>query len=455
MVARMRGKRVASIQASGVSGSGLDVNGLVSQLMAAERAPNDQRFRSKENTITTKLSALGSIKSSLAALRDSLDALGSADSLAGRSVENPGSGSFRVTAGQGATLGNYSIEVISLASTHKLASSLYSSGPSSDFGNGNLTISQGADSFSFAVGSGTTLAQLVDLINNDPNNTGVNASLLTTAAGSRLVLSASEPGVSSEISLTGKGSLDVFTSGFTEAMPASDAVVKIDGITLTSGSNILEDVIEGLTITLLNAQPGSTFNVGVTYDRAGAREKLDDFVKKYNAFTATAQRTRAFDPGSNTAGPLIADSAVRSMEMQLRREITEPTLSAPAEFNSVLALGFKFDRNGRLSVDETRFSAALEANLEEVTDVFTAADGLVPRMRELVNAQLDSDGMINVRTESLNASRKRLQDDRQRAELRLEMIERRYRDQFIALDQMLLQMQSMNNSLAQLGIGAR
>lgn len=445
---------MASIQASGVSGSGLDVNSLVSQLMAAERAPIDQRFRTKENTITTKLSALGSIKSALSSLRDSLDVLGSAESLAGRSVENPGSSAFRVTAGSGAALGNYSIEVVSLASTHKLSSMLYASGPTSEFGNGNLTITQGADSFSFAVGSGTTLAQLVDLINEDPNNTGVTASLLTTSDGSRLVLSASEPGSAGEISLSGTGSLDTFIAGVTEAMPASDAVVTIDGITVTSSSNVLEDVIEGLTITLLSAQPGSTFNMGVTYDRVGAREKLDDFVKKYNAFAATAQRTRAYDPSSNTAGPLIADSAVRTMEMRLRRELTEPTLSAPPEFNSILALGFKFDRDGRLSVNETQFQAALDANLEEVTDVFTATDGLVPRMRELIDAQLDSEGMINVRTESLNASKKRLQDDRDRAELRLEMIERRYRDQFIALDQMLLQMQNMNQSLAQLGIGA-
>jgi flagellar hook-associated protein 2 len=423
--------------------------------MAAERAPIDQRFKTKETAITTKLSALGSIKSALAALQDSLDDLASAESLAGRSIENPGSGSFRVTAGEGAALGNYSIEVISLASAHKLSSAVYAGGAGSTFGNGNLTITQGAESFSFAVGSGTTLSELVDLINNDPDNTGVSASLLTTAEGARLVLTASEPGSSNEISLSGTGDLGDFIDGFSEAMPATDAVVKIDGITVTSASNLLEDVIEGLTINLLSANPGTTFNVGVTYDRVGAREKLDDFVKKHNAFAATAQRTRAYDPGSNTAGPLIADSAVRSMEMQLRREVTAPTLSAPAEFNSVLALGFRFDRNGRLSVDETKFQAALEANLEEVTAVFTAADGVVPRMRELVNAQLDSEGMINVRTESLNSSKKRLQDDRQRVELRLEMIERRYRDQFIALDQMLLQMQSMNNSLAQLGIGAR
>jgi flagellar hook-associated protein 2 len=432
----------------------LDVNGLVSQLMAAERAPIDRRFTTKETEITTKLSALGSIKSALAALQDSLDALGSTGSLAGRSIENPGSSSFRVTAGGEATLSNYAIEVVSLASRQKLSSAAYAGGAGSTVGNGNLTITQGAESFSLTVGAGTTLGELVDLINNDPNNTAVSASLLTTQEGARLILTASETGLSNEISLSGTGALGGFINGFAEVMPAADAVVKIDGITVTSASNVLDNVIAGLTINLLSANPGTTFNVGVTYDRVGLREKLDDFVKKYNSFATTAKATRAYDPGSDTAGPLIGDSAVRSMEMQLRREVTAPTVSAPAEFNSLLALGLRFDRNGRLSIDETKFQAALETNLEEVTDVLTAADGLVPRMQVLVEAQLDTGGMINVRSESLNDSRKRLENDRERAELRLEMIERRYRNQFIALDQMLLQMQGMNNSLAQLGTGA-
>ena len=440
---------MSTIRAGGLSGSGLDVNSLVSQLVAAERAPLDQRIRSRENTINTRLSAFSTLRSALANVKSALESLRTGETLAGRTATLSDTSAFRTSFGTGSVAGNYAIEVLSLAGTHKMASAVYPDS-SSTFGNGNLTISQGAESFSFSVGSGTTLAQLVNLINNDPQNTGVTASLMTTSEGTRLILSATEAGASNAITLSGTGGLPGFTDGFTVNATGSDAVVNIDGITVTSPTNTLTNVIQGLTLTLTAAKPGTVITMGVASDVAGSEDRLRKFVNEYNNFVGVARRLRAFDANANSAGPLIADSAVRNIEMALRREITAPTGSAPANFDSVLAMGFRFGNDARLSINESRFKAALNERLEDVVKVFSASDGLVARLDALITGQLASDGAIQSRTDTLTSRRRQLEADKLNVETRMAAVEKRYRKQFVALDQVLTQMQGMSSSIAKL-----
>lgn len=438
-----------AIQATGMGASGLDVNSLVSQLVAAERAPLDQRIRTRETTITTKLSAFSTLKGALSNVKAALQALKSGDTLAGRTANLTDSSAFRVSFGSGSVTGNYAIEVLSLASTHKMSSALFPSA-SAEPGNGNLTITQGAESFSFSVGSGTTLAQLVETINTHPDNTGVNATLMTTSDGVRLLLSSTEGGTDHAITLSGTGSLDTFSTGFTVNSTGSDAVVKIDGVTVTSATNTLTNVIDGVTLTLTSAKPGTVINFGVQADTAGAEDRLRKFVTEYNNYVSTSRRLRAFDASSNAAGPLIADSLVRNIEMALRRELTARTNSASPDFDSVLAMGFSIGNDARLSVNDTRFKAAVLDRLDDVVKVFTASDGLVARLDALLETQLASDGLIQSRTESLNSSKRRLDQDKLAVENRMSAVEKRYRKQFVALDQLLTQMQGMSSSIAKL-----
>jgi flagellar hook-associated protein 2 len=438
-----------AIQATGMGASGLDVNSLVSQLVAAERAPLDQRIRTRETAITTKLSAFSTLKGALSNVKAALQALKSADALAGRTANLTDSSAFRVSFGSGSVTGNYAIEVLSLASTHKMSSALFSSA-TNEPGNGNLTITQGAESFSFSVGSGTTLAQLVETINTHPDNTGVTATLMTTSDGVRLLLSSTEGGSGNAITLTGTGSLDTFATGFSVNSTGTDAVVKIDGVTVTSATNTLTNVIDGVTLTLTSAKPGTVINFGVQADTAGAEDRLRKFVTEYNNYVSTSRRLRAFDASSNAAGPLIADSLVRNIEMALRRELTARTNSASPDFDSVLAMGFSIGNDARLSINDARFKSAVSERIEDVVKVFTASDGLVERLDALLETQLASDGLIQSRTESLNSSKRRLDQDKLAVENRMSAVEKRYRKQFVALDQLLTQMQGMSSSIAKL-----
>ena len=62
------------IISSGI-GSGLDIAGLVQQLVAAEAEPVERRLGLQEVRVQAKLSAFGSLKSAMSDFRDALETL--------------------------------------------------------------------------------------------------------------------------------------------------------------------------------------------------------------------------------------------------------------------------------------------------------------------------------------------------------------------------------------------
>ena len=79
-------------------GSGLDIEGLVTRLMEAERLPPERRLLNRETQITSDISSLGTLKSSLADLRDSLSSVNSLSTFEERKASSSDSTKVAVTA---------------------------------------------------------------------------------------------------------------------------------------------------------------------------------------------------------------------------------------------------------------------------------------------------------------------------------------------------------------------
>ena len=122
-----------ALQSPGL-GSGLDVNSLVAQLVAAERAPAQQRLTRTESGIDTKLTALGTLRGALANFQAAVGALRTESNLLARKTEVSDPAVLRASVTSSAATGSYSVEVLSLASAHKLASAAYASGSSAAVG---------------------------------------------------------------------------------------------------------------------------------------------------------------------------------------------------------------------------------------------------------------------------------------------------------------------------------
>src|SRR5215470_12133512 len=132
----------SSAQAAG--GSVIDVNSLVSQLVASARAPKDAVISQQTQAVTTQISALGTLKGALSTFQDSLSAIDTPTAFNAEVANTSNNAVFTATATSGAALGNYSISVTQLAKAQQLVSNHFSGDGSTTVGTGTLKLSLGA-----------------------------------------------------------------------------------------------------------------------------------------------------------------------------------------------------------------------------------------------------------------------------------------------------------------------
>ena len=234
-----------------------------------------------------------------------------------------------------------------------------------------------------------------------------------------------------------------------ELAPAQDARVVVDGFTINSTSNSVEDAVEGVSISLLKENLGSTVTLTVSDDRAKVVENINKFVTEYNNVATKIQELRKFDPATSTAGPLLGDALLRGIESNLRREISSRAASATAPYDTLASIGITTGSDGKLKVDSAKLNTALTADFSSAARLFGATDGVGARLATVVDNALKSDGALVTRTASLQASKKSLAKDQAALDARMALVEARYTKQFIAMDQLLTNLQSTGSYLAQ------
>ncbi|MDJ0701488.1 MAG: flagellar filament capping protein FliD, partial [Woeseiaceae bacterium] len=278
---------MASIISSGI-GSGLDIAGIVQQLVAAEGQPVESRIAQKEVRAQAKLSAFGSLKSALSDFRDKLDIMKSADKFLARRASSGNEDVFTVTAGGSALPASYDIEVVQLARAQKLTSGAFA-GADAEVGTGDLSIFVGGQSMLLTVtDENNTLVDIADGINSSQNNPGINASIVNANSGSYLILTSDKTGTGQPITITqsgGDGGLAALewdplngNTSLTESVAAQDAQIRIDGFDIVSQTNEFDTAIDGVTISVLAETFGATESLVVENDEEEARKLVNDFV---------------------------------------------------------------------------------------------------------------------------------------------------------------------------------
>lgn len=445
-----------ALQSPGL-GSGLDVDSIVTQLVAAERAPAQQRLTRIETGIDTKLSALGTMRGALSTFQASAGALRTESQLLLRKAEVSDASVLRAGAASGAAAGTYSVEVLSLASAHKLASSAYAAGGGATVGSGTLTFEQNGKSFAVTVAAGATLAQLRDAINAATGNAGVRASLVQADDGARLVLSAATAGSAQSIRVkatNAAGGLDalVFDPGVSTPMsvlsPAANAQAKVEGFTVSAAGNVVTGAIEGVTLDLLAAKPGTTVTVTVSQDNSALRDRIGKMVSDFNGMAATLARLRSYDPTGRNGGPLIGDSTLLGIESRLRRDIASAVPASGTSPATLAAIGVSMGADGRLSINETKLASALREDAAGVARLFAGTGGLATRLNATLEGAIAAGGQVTSRTDSLQAQKRDLQKAKEALDVRMKALETRYRTQFTNLDSLLSGLQSTGNYLA-------
>lgn len=450
-----------AITAAGL-GSGLDVKSLVEQLVSSERTPAATRLASQEARATTELTAIGRLRSALATFQDAVGKLADPDAFQQRKASTSDAERLAVAAASSAIPASYEIEVHSLATAHRLVSPAFA-GEDAVVGEGQLRISSGEGTLQIELTSAnSTLAGIRDAINAAAGNPGVRASIVTSDEGAHLILTATSTGTSHAITvdaLAAGSPLEALefgagtTQAMTEATAAGDASATIDGLLVTSANNRIEGAIQGVTIDLLQAEPGAVVKLEVAHDKAAARQALGQFVDAYNAVVDTINGLTAYNSETKAAGPLLGDAATRAIRNALREALGRSAGNEQDAFRTLSEIGISSDLKGRLSLDTSRFDKAVDSDFDAVGRVLGQADsGIAVRMKAAVDEFLGSGGRIQAREKTLKDQLGDIGLRREALDVRMEQVRARYQKQFLALDTLMSQLTQTSNYLAaQLG----
>jgi flagellar hook-associated protein 2 len=286
------------ISASGIM-SGLDVDGIVSQLAAIERRPITA-LQQKEADFQVKLSSYGNLQGAVNSFKSAAAALRDAKGFANFTAVSGNTALFNASADSRAAAGSYKLEVLQLAQAHKLATQgAFAENELMGTGTLDIQVGDGAAT-AIEVGPTDTLADVAAAINEA--QAGVGAALIYDGSGYYLSLSADETGAANRIALTvtdadgvgdddaGLSRLTAGTRALTETQAPSGSIIRIDDlIQIERDSNTLDDVIAGVTIDLLDAPaaPDNSATLTVSRDTAPVVKAFDDFVASYNQLADT------------------------------------------------------------------------------------------------------------------------------------------------------------------------
>src|SRR5438034_1561431 len=312
------------ISSTGV-GSGLDVESIVTQLMAIERRPVTL-LQNAATDLKAQLSSFGQMQSYMSAFRDKANALTST-TLWGQTVATASdTTAVSVSTGSSASAGSYSISVSKLAASQTVTSTAYAAS-TSVVGEGSLSIELGtwsgdpATAFSAKAGSSpvsitigpteTSLASIRDKIN--AAGAGVTASIVNDASGARLSLRSTSTGAENGFRVTATETVDdgnpatgLSALGYNGEglspmslnQKALNAEAKINGIDIVSASNTLANVADGLTVKLLKTTT-SAVDVSVTQDTDAVKTAINGLVSAYNDLNGFIRTQTKYNPDSN------------------------------------------------------------------------------------------------------------------------------------------------------------
>lgn len=435
------------ISAGGI-GSGLDVQSIVSQLMAIERQPL-QRLQFKQSQLEAQISAYGQLTSALSTFQSAMDDLGSLDALKVFTSNSSNADVIDITPSSSANLGTFDVEVVRLAEHHKMSS--VETLNTDTFGGKNndaLTIQVGddaADIITVDLSTAKTLSEIRTAINDDISNPGVSATIINGDGGNqKLILTANDSGSASSLSLSKSGKIQLNDFGFQTLNDIGgdtsflDAEVVVDGYTITRSSNNISDVISGVTLNLVSADPGNAHTLQINRDLEKVEESVQTFADAFNDLRTSFKSLRN--------GQLEADNSLLSMERSMLSVLNSPATSGI--FSVLSEVGLSMQKDGNMTLSTSDLQTALQTDFEGVAQLFAAdTQGFANRFSSFADNWLGSGGMLAARTDGLESRIDNLVDRQIAFERRLETVESRYLKQFSALDSLVGQLQGTSQFL--------
>lgn len=451
---------MAKIQFGGLI-TGLDTNALVAGLMQAERRSitllqgQKVRYQAQDAVFASAIAALGSLKSSAQNLSLSTDFIK-------RSASSSDPTVLTASASSTASVGSSLIAVDSLAKAQSIQSTSFTQ-VNAAIGTGTLTISAGGTDTALVIdNTNNTLEGLRDAIND--SGAEVTATIVNVSAGAtadyRLVVQSEKTGTANAATISGTltGGIDPFPGGGDIVQAAGNAVFSVNGLTITRSSNTISDVIPGVTFTLLSEGDGDggisasdpTAKLSIAADNSAITKAITGLVDTFNAVNKIVNEQFTLNPNTNRQGTTAGDASLRGMLSRLRRELSASG-GTGAGYKYLSDIGIKFEKDGSLTLDQGKLTEALQNDPTAVANLFVSKEnGIGKRLPEAVDDFISAvDGALIFRQKGIGQSIKQIDEKIVREERRIATLEEQLVKRFTALEELVSQLKSQGDFLAQ------
>jgi flagellar hook-associated protein 2 len=387
-------------------GQGIDVNTFVQLALGGDQA-NINNLQNQETGINTQSSALAVITSYLTALKSAASALNDPLGVVNSELAaSSNSNAVTATASSTATAGTHTIAVTSLATTSSFYSDAVATSTTPLATGDTISISAGGVSVATVTVDSTnnTLTKIAAAINTQ--TTAVRASVINDANGARLAFVSAASGAPGNLAVTGSlHRIDTTAITFTQAVAGLNAVLTVDSVPISSTTNTVSNVINGVTLNLAGPTGGTPVTLTVAPDTSSIATSINQLVTSYNA--AINAINAQFQVGANGTGggPLEADGSLRQAQQALLGAITHSVAGSGGQVN-LTNLGINVNNDGTLTVNSGGLSTALSSNFSGVQSFLqTASTGFAGNLNTVLISLTDSiSGVLGLDANGLTQS---------------------------------------------------
>jgi len=440
--------------------TGIDTASIVSQLMNLERAPQKlmqaQQARNKD-----KIAAYQKIEDALTSLQNLAKGFNKQSTFSSVKTTVANSSVLSATASASAPPGTHSVQVTSLAKNERQVSTGVASKTDLLFGTGSFTIDGGA---AITIGAGqNSLQGIANAIN--ASGFDVSASIINDGTNYRLVINGKDTD-NHTFDFTGLGGSAPTLLGGADPtyQSASLAQLVVDGVAITGTSNTITDAIQGVTLNL--ASEGASTTLTIATDTDAVTKKISDFVSAYNSVNSLISSQTRYDESTKSAGILSGDSALRTIQSQLKSLLTKTVSGATGSYDTLAQIGIKSDsKTGALSIESSKLSSALSNDYDNVVDYFTHNGdslaslpanqyGIAQQFNLIIETMvhpyvsgMSNNGLLESKKNSLNVANTQLDKQIESLEERLAKMESNLRAQYNRMETAVSMLQTQGNML--------
>ncbi len=432
--------------------SGLNSQAIIAALMDVERLPI-LRLQSHKQRLNQQNEIFSKLNGKLDSLETTLLKMDTVGEMASYSASSSDEAKVKVTAGGNATSGSWAVNVTQLAQTMTRNTNGVADSNVTNMGTGSFGIVANGQTYNIDLSSNpqNTLADIRDAIND--SGAPVSATIINEGTGAtpyRLVVTSDTSGSA--------GSFTFDLTNFTVAnsafnlnqagsvlQAAQNSIFTVNGLSLSRGTNAVSDAIEGLTLDLRTI---GTATITAAPDNAGVKKKAKEFIDAYNAIVDVMSPQNAVDSSGQSKAVLFGDSGLRGINNRLRMSL-QTASGGTSSYRTLASVGIKTGTDGKLSLDDSDFDAALSADFAGVLNVFTdSSSGVAKSLKTAVDEMTNPvDGIFSSRKDGIARRIKTIDSRISDLEKRMTRIEERMVMKYAGLEKLVSSFQAQGATL--------